>query len=365
MASESGAVLVAAGVTSAVALAGFGLTSWLARGRPTRAAWGAPFVVVAALAAGVASASRMMLLAEDARGLIFVLLSGAPIALLCGLLLARRVRRIEERLQRERADRERAAAVERDRREMIQWLSHDLRTPLSGIRILAEAVGVGAADPAEASARITREVDRLDAMVDDIAELSRLQSPARSELVPLPLVDLVSDAAAAVHPLADAAGVRVVTGRLDDVVVPMTPRSVVRAVTDLLRNAVRHTGSRGMVGVSVTAAAGFGIVEVTDQCGGIAEADLPRVFDAGWRGDPARGDERGSGGMGLGLAIVREVARGHGGTVEVRNLPDGSGCAFTLRLPTDGVRATSDRHRDRAAPRTRVTPEARSSPTRT
>lgn len=343
MASESGAVLVAAGVTSAVALAGFGLTSWLARGRPTRAAWGAPFVVVAALAAGVAAASRTMLLAEDARGLIFVLLSGAPIALLCGLLLARRVRRIEERLQRERADRERAAAVERDRREMIQWLSHDLRTPLSGIRILAEGVGAGAAGPTEATARIAREVDRLDSMVDDISELSRLQSPAPPEFVTLPLVDVVSDAVAAVHPLAGAAEVEVAQGRLDDVLVPVAPRAVARAVTDLLRNAVRHTGPGGRVQVSVTAATDFAVIEVADQCGGIAPEDLPRVFDAGWRGDPARGEQPGTAGMGLGLAIVREVALRHGGSADVLNLADGSGCAFRLCLPCPQVRPTRGR----------------------
>ena len=79
-------------------------------------------------------------------------------------------------------------------------------------------------------------------MVDDIAELSRLQSPAPPEFVTLPLVDVVSDAVAAVHPLAGAAGVEVAQGRLDDVLVPVAPRAVARAVTDLLRNAVRHTG---------------------------------------------------------------------------------------------------------------------------
>jgi signal transduction histidine kinase len=120
----------------------------------------------------------MLIGEDDYRTLVFVLLAGAPMAVVVGLVLARRMLRLEREAARERAERESALEVEQSRRETVRWLSHDLRTPLAGIRALAESLEGGAvADLAAAHARIVHEVDRLDVMVDDIAELSRLHGP--------------------------------------------------------------------------------------------------------------------------------------------------------------------------------------------
>jgi signal transduction histidine kinase len=332
MGPETSAVVLSATVTATVAAVGAGGLARLARRRPSAAALGAPVLVVVALAAGVAVASRSMLIGDDYRTLVFVLLAGAPMAVLVGWVLARQVWRREQDAARERAALERAREVESSRRETIRWLSHDLRTPLAGIRALAESLEAGAvADPRAAHASIVHEVDRMDGMVDDIAELSRLHGPgaaSRSEAVGLD--DLVSDAVAGVAPLAEADGVAIAAGHLSGATVEVDPRAVTRAVTNVLRNAVQHTRAGGRVEVSTTTGGGTARVEVVDGCGGIAPDELGRVFEPGWRGDHSRHDR----GMGLGLPIAREAARAHGGEVSVENRPDGAGCVVSVVLPS-------------------------------
>ncbi len=325
------AVVLSASVTAAAGTLGALVLARLARRRPALAALGAPIVLVASLGAGVAVASRSMLIgADDYRTLLFVLLAGAPMAVIVGLVLARRVWRLEAEQARERADRGRAEQVEASRRETVRWLSHDLRTPLAGIRALAESLEDGAvADPHAAHGRIVREVDRMDAMVDDIAELSRLHGAAGARVEPAALDDVVSDAVATVAPLAAAAGVEVLARDLSGAVVDLDVRATTRAVTNLLRNAVQHTPAGGRVEVGTRVRGDRAEVAVADGCGGIPGGDLGLVFEPGWRGDPSRSGR----GMGLGLAIAREVARGHGGDARVENLEDGSGCLFTLSLP--------------------------------
>ena len=339
MAPEANAVVLSAVVTGVVGALGALVLARVARERPSVAALGAPIALVAALAAGVAVASRSMLIGEDDyRTLVFVLLAGAPMAVLVGVVLARRVWRLEQDAARDRADRERSRAVEESRRETIRWLSHDLRTPLAGIRALAESLEEGTVpDTAAAHARIVHEVDRMDVMVEDIAELSRLHGSAaalRTEAASLD--DLVSDAVATVAPLAAAAGVEVVATALSGSVAEVDVRSMTRALTNVVRNAVQHTPAGGRVEVT-TRGWGSGVaVQVADQCGGIPAAVLPLVFDPGWRGDSARHDR----GMGLGLTIAREVARGHGGDAAVANRDDATGCVVTVSLPAGGVLLT-------------------------
>lgn len=362
MRPELSAVLVSAGTTATVGSAGaFGL--WrLAAVRPAAAARAAPAVVVAALAAGVAVATRAMVVAEgDYRTVLFVLGAGAPMAALIGVLLARRVSVMAEAATRERADRLRAAQVEASRRETLGWLSHDLRTPLAGVRLLAESLQENVIDdPRCAGGRIVREVDRLNAMVDDIVELSRMHglhaehddhdgslavaARARERVC---VDDLVSDAVASVTPLADAAGIAIEPGTLCGASADLDVASVTRAVTNLVRNAVQHSASSGPVTVSTRRAGRWIDVVVDDRCGGIPVADLPRVFEPGWRGDVARNGANGAdgapgrpgdaawhgGGLGLGLAIVAEAARAHEGMANVRNRDDGTGCTFVLRVP--------------------------------
>lgn len=334
MSPAGSAIAISAAVTGVVALLGALVLLTVSRRRAAWAALAAPLVVVISLAAGVAAATRAMAIGiHDYRTLIFVLLAGAPMAVLVGAAVARRIFVQERAAAAERAERDRAASVEADRRELIRWLGHDLRTPLSGIRVLAESLREkesGATPAAAALDGILRESDRLDDMVADIAELSRLQgemsATVRREGVHL--ADLVSDAAACVRPLAEAARVELTPGALTDVRVTVDTAALTRAVTNLLRNAVQHTPPGGRVLISVQSPAR---VLVADGCGGVPEADLAHVFEPGWRADAAR--TSGIAGMGLGLAITREIARSHDGDVDAANLPDGSGCVFTLRLP--------------------------------
>ncbi|MGL5929821.1 MAG: sensor histidine kinase [Dermatophilaceae bacterium] len=331
---ETSAVVLSASVTALAGGTGAVWLARLARHRPAVAALGAPIVLVGSLAAGVAVASRQMLLGEDDyRTLVFVLLAGAPMAVLIGVLMARRVSRMERERAEERADVERDRQVEESRRETIGWLSHDLRTPLAGIRALAESLEAGVvADPRAAHGRIVHEVDRLDAMVDDIAQLSRLRGPGRALPQPeqVALDDLVSDAVATVAPLAAAAGVEVRATALSGSVVTGDARDLTRAVTNVLRNAVQHTPAGLSVEVRTVIGVGTVAVEVADGCGGIPDDDLPQVFDPGFRGDVARAGT----GSGLGLTITRDVATTHGGAASVANQPAGRGCVVSLTLPT-------------------------------
>ncbi|MGL5818792.1 MAG: sensor histidine kinase [Phycicoccus sp.] len=332
MTPDTSAVVLSACVTAIAGGLGALLLARLARNRPALAALGAPIVLVGSLGAGVAVASREMLIGEDDyRTLVFVLLAGAPMAVLVGLLMARRVSRLERDAARERADVERARQVEESRRETIGWLSHDLRTPLAGIRALAESLEEGAvADPPAAHARIVHEVDRLDAMVDDIAALSRLTGEAAVRAEPADLDDLVSDAVATVSPVATAAGVEVRASGLSGALVTGDVRDLTRAVTNLVRNAVQHTPAGGTVEVrTVDGGPATVRVEVADGCGGIPDDDLPQVFEPGFRGDVSRAGA----GTGLGLTIAREVARAHGGDAAAVNQAAGRGCVVSLSLP--------------------------------
>lgn len=328
MGPETSAVLISAGVTAAVAAIGAIALTRLARDRPSHAALGAPIVVVASLAAGVAAATRSMLIGEhDYRTVLFVILAGAPMAILIGVLLARRVRTMERRVAEELAERQRAEAVEAGRRETITWLTHDLRTPLSGIRLVAEALQDDPQDVSGQASRIIREADRMSGMVDDITELSRLHGDPDRPRERVAVTDLVSDAVAAVSPLADASGIEIslMDCPATDLVADVPALS--RAVTNVVRNAVQHTPVGGRVTMDVSTTGRQLAIAVSDECGGVPEQDLARMLEPGWRGDVARGAGRG---MGLGLAIAHEVARSHDGEVTVRNTPDGVGCTVAV-----------------------------------
>ncbi|GAA3027170.1 HAMP domain-containing sensor histidine kinase [Kitasatospora albolonga] len=239
--------------------------------------------------------------------------------------------------------RKREQTLEASRRELIAWISHDLRTPLAGLRAMAEALEDGVAeDPARYHGRIATEVDRLTGMVDDLFELSRLQTGAL-HLTParISCFDLVGDALAGADPLARERGVRLLGGQVDPAPVEVDSREVSRALGNLLVNAIRATPADGVVAVTASRQDGEVVLAVTDGCGGIPEEDLPRVFETGWRGGSARtphplgttdGAERLGGGAGLGLAIVRGIAEAHAGSASVSNV-DG-GCRFEIRLPT-------------------------------
>ncbi|HEY6791864.1 MAG TPA: HAMP domain-containing sensor histidine kinase, partial [Trebonia sp.] len=228
--------------------------------------------------------------------------------------------------------RERERRIDQSRRQLVAWVSHDLRTPLAGLQAMAEALQDGiATDPARYHKQIHAEATRLSAMVDDLFELSRIQSGTLSLAVDLVEVgDLVSDMVASMEPLAYARGVQLTGQAAGSLLIPADARELSRALANLLTNAIRHTPENGRVLVTATAEAGDVLMTVADGCGGIPEADLGSVFETAWRGSAAR-TPGADGGAGLGLAIVHGIVEAHHGQVSVVNA--GDGCRFEIRLP--------------------------------
>lgn len=298
--------------------------------------------VVAGLAAAVSAAAAARRLARDNRAL-----REAITAISQGRLLDADRPRLTTQLEQLHAElaatarrlaqsRDRERALERSRRELIAWISHDLRTPLAGLRAMSEALEDGLVEAPELYYKqIRAQVDRLAGMVDDLFDLSRIQAGAFAvDVEPVSLDDLVSDCLAALDPLARAAEVTLCGHSDGPATVTGNAAELNRALTNLVANAIQHTAPGGHVDVHLHAEDGpHAVVLVRDQCGGIPQAAVPRLFDVGYRHEPARTPRPGEpGGAGLGLAIARGIVGAHAGTVDVRNVP--GGCEFRLELPT-------------------------------
>jgi len=296
-------------------------------------------VTVGAVMAGVVVSAKAMFINEHDLStlLLMVAVAGAVsfgIALWAGRRLAADSMWAAEARERERR-------LEASRRDVVAWVSHDLRTPLAGLRAMVEALEDGVvSDPAtvrEYHRRVRVEADRMAGLVDDLFELSRIHAGAlRLSLAAVPLCDVVSDAVATAAPMAQAKGVTVQARPDDYGVVRASEAELGRVLANLLVNAVRHTPAEGVVTVSGGADADGGWIAVTDGCGGIPEEDLPQLFDVAFRGaaartpvSPAAGHH--APGAGLGLAIARGLVEAHHGQIAVCNA-DG-GCRFTVRLP--------------------------------
>ena len=230
-----------------------------------------------------------------------------------------------------------AQALERSRRELVAWVSHDLRTPLAGVRAMVEALEDRVVEDPDTVARyyatMRREIDRLAGLVNDLFELSRIQSGALAlDIESVALDELVGDAVAGAAIAASAKGIdlRGEVGEPSPVVELSTPE-MVRVVRNLLDNAIRHTPPGGVVVITagLDASGEAAEVSVQDACGGIPERELESVFEMAYRGDAAR--TPGDGGGGLGLAVARGLVEAHQGEISVHN--HGPGCRFTVRLP--------------------------------
>lgn len=239
------------------------------------------------------------------------------------------------------ASHERERALEASRRELVAFMSHDLRTPLAGLRAVSEGLEDGVIDDVPGALRQMRTtVDRMTGLVDDLFELSRLSAappPRRRSAVSLR--ELAEDVAGETceHARAEGVSLKVSTPPDDDrLAVHGDADELTRAVTNLVGNAIRHTERGGTVKLTVDRDTDGRVrLAVTDGCGGIPDDDLERVFDIGWRGDeqrtPSSASSSNSSGGGLGLAIARGVVESHEGTIGVTNI-DG-GCAFEIDLP--------------------------------
>ena len=370
LAAIAGAVTVLGFVIGAIALR-------VLRGRPMGAQIGAlTCSSIVAVLAGAYAASRAMFISQhDLTALTVVLIAAGTVAIAGGFVLGSRVggasralvaaaRRIgddddtdpggpfERNAPVELADlatelaatrdrlveaRENQRALEGSRRELVAWVSHDLRTPLAGMRAIVEALEDGIVnDPATIDRylrTLREEVDRLAGLVDDLFELSRTQAGALNlNFERVLLGDLVSDVLAGSAPVAAAKGVHL-EGRLvgPPTELEVSSPEVLRALRNLLENALRHTPTDG----SVVVEAGvddvdpdFVYVVVRDTGGGVPPDDLPRIFDVAFQGDRARTPGAGAG---LGLAIAKGFVDAHRGELSVEN--DHGGAIFTMRLP--------------------------------
>ena len=237
-----------------------------------------------------------------------------------------------------RLAREHERSLEQSRRELVAFMSHDLRTPLAGLRALAEGLEDGVIEDQEAALRQMRlTVERMNGLVGDLFELSRLHAgPTRPEQTrgPLSLVELAYDVVGEAREHARRRHIDLVLDVADDadrLAVQGNGDELARALSNLVGNAVRHTREHGQVLVTARRAPdGRAQLAVTDGCGGIRDDDLPRVFEIGWRGEPERGTR--DAGAGLGLAIARGVIESHAGSISVANVE--GGCRFVVELPT-------------------------------
>jgi signal transduction histidine kinase len=240
---------------------------------------------------------------------------------------------LAEQLEEAAASREEAETM---RRDLIAWASHDLRTPLTGIRVMVEALHDGViADPPTVRRyyrTILADVIALNRLIDDLFELAQLDARGLTlELAPHALSDLISDALETFQPLAAQRGVRL-TGEVSldlDPVVLNAPK-MSRVLANLISNALQHTPSGGSVWVKACRLENEVQLRIQDSGPGFSPADLPHVFEKFYRGEQAR--SRASGGAGLGLAIAWGLVNAHGGQMWAENGRDG-GAVVTFTLP--------------------------------
>ncbi len=231
-------------------------------------------------------------------------------------------------------DRTQARRVEEVRRDFVVNVSHELKTPVGGLSLLAEAM-MGAKDDPEAiemfAARMQLESARLGNLIKEIVDLSRIQSTdSLADARPLLLADVVREAIALSRVEADAKGVTIIERVDPDARVSGDLGLLVTALRNLIGNAIAYSGAGSEVGVGVRVVEDRAEVTVTDRGVGIPAAEQERIFERFYRVDSAR--SRATGGTGLGLAIVKHICANHGGTVAVWS-QEGQGSTFTLDLP--------------------------------
>ncbi|MFI9505299.1 sensor histidine kinase [Nocardia sp. NPDC052566] len=291
--------------------------------------------ILAALAGMVVVSGRMF--TEELHRTLVVLGVVAAVAVPTAVLLGRQQAR---KTVWEKQIREQERAAEQSRRELVAWVSHDLRTPLAGIRAMAEALSDGVvtegADVARYADQIGRETNRLAAMVDDLFEMSKISAGAlRLTLEPVDLREIIDEVFAANRPTAERAGVVLhaeqpparITVSADD-------QALGRVLTNLVSNAIAHTPPGGRVAISAGTADGQAWARVDDTGPGIAEQDLPRIFEIAYRGTAARSPVAAGGvpaGSGMGLAIAAGLVDAHHGEITAENREQGT--RFEVRLP--------------------------------
>ena len=362
----------AGGASVCVAVAGFFVLRSMRRQRLRRQLLAIGVLIVATIVVGVVVAARVMFLSSHDLSVLFLQLGVSSIvAVLASLYLGRAFERsvadvttfastlsepgvstmpsrplmtgelksLADRLgdvsSELEASRQRERSLDAARRELVAWVSHDLRSPIASVRAMAEALEDGVVDDADGMHRyhraIKQESERLGTLVDDLFEMSRINAGAFDQRQPfVPLSELIVEVLDVVEPTAVARGLAVVCpiDELPNALVPSADLG--RVLRNLLDNALRHTRVGGTITVDAMLTQP-GVIElsVTDECGGIPADELPRVFDVAFRGDAARTRDRAGGG--LGLAIAKGLIEAHDGSLAVVNR--GEGCRFAAHLP--------------------------------
>lgn len=243
----------------------------------------------------------------------------------------------------------RAVRVEETRRDFVANVSHELKTPVGAITLLAETMQDAAEDPDAVrrfAERMQGESRRLSHLVQEIIELSRVQgASALPDAEPVEIDDVVEEAVALNRTLAVGSEIQVSVGGITGLQVFGSASMLTTALSNLISNAIAYSDPRTRIGVAVRREGGMVEISVKDQGIGISRENLERVFERFFRVDRAR--SRSTGGSGLGLAIVKHIASDHGGEVTAWSLPS-QGSTFTLRLPEMGRTGTITAE-DRAA----------------
>ncbi len=225
------------------------------------------------------------------------------------------------------------------RRDLIAWVGHDLRTPLTSIRAIIEALADGLVDDPETAERYLRTAHRdvcsLSHLIDDLFDIAEMDAGGlKLNLEPNSLSDLISDTIESFRELAERQGIKLEGSVAQDVdPVTMDAQRIGRVLSNLVANALRHTPRGGQVTIQAGRNPDGVWVEVVDSGEGIKAEDLPHVFERFYRGEKSR--NRATGGSGLGLAIAKGFVEGHGGQIGVQSLDGGNeGSRFFFTLPT-------------------------------
>jgi signal transduction histidine kinase len=234
------------------------------------------------------------------------------------------------------SDRTRERRVEEVRRNFVVNASHELKTPVTSIQTLAEALEVTVRDdPDRAATLVSRlgiEAERLARLVHDLLDLRRLEERGPLERVPVDLAELVRQTVADLVPRAEARDVEIGVDAPHRSLVAGVPGDLEVIVKNLVSNAIQYNRPGGTVEVELEGRDGTQILVVRDTGIGIPQQDLARVFERFYRVDTARSRE--TGGTGLGLSIVRHAVERHGGSIRVDSLL-GEGTTFTVVLPVE------------------------------
>ena len=231
-------------------------------------------------------------------------------------------------------------SLEAQQQQQERWVSdvaHELKTPLTALMLVSDRLELAVKEEDTALVqRLQKELRRLQLLVEDLLELSRLENSLPqddSDHVPLTLEDLVDSAWGSIGPIAEERRVTLQLDRSESGPLLGDQRRLHRAVLNLLDNALRYSPEDSSVDVSVRQSGGWWSLSIRDHGPGLSETDLTRMFQRFYRGDPSRARSNRSG-SGLGLAIVQQIAVNHGGRIEARNHPVGGAC-MELLLPRD------------------------------